>query len=1146
MAKNTVKTDFIVDDKGSIKKLGREADKTSKSTKNLANNARTADRNIKGAAQASSNGTKNFSKMAQGVGGLVGAYATLAANIFAITAAFNFLKSAADFRVLTEGQEAFANKTGQSLSLLTSRVQAATGGLLKFDEAAQAVSIGTAAGLDPSQIEGLAAVAKKASMALGRDLTDSFNRLTRGAIKAEPELLDELGIILRLETASQKYADALGLNANELTTFQKQQAVVNEVLEQGNTKFEDLGGNVNQIAKLGKAFDDLIKRIQRIIGPVAEFIGGALSNNITALAGAFALLGTGITKSLAGAPPALADISEGAKEARLQLTQGANIASKTGQRVADPDALLSSRDLDLVEKSAGRKHTTIMKFDNLTKDQTIRNVRLIRAQQQMALAQQTTGMKRYHAQFKAELEILRIQHGKVMGTMTAATQAFARGANRILGAVGMLGLLFSLIGLLQQFINSLKSPEFKKFMDNSKTLAGILEEQNSKVAELQQNLKETKTEAAAIEQKFQLISNIKFDNIEGLTVPKIVTNRFGGASQIGKGGESLEMAESGLKNVGETITSLRLQINSLGKDSPEAAGLVQILNKLEPAFNRATEVAGNFGGQFSQNADKVAEFNTLTGIINTETGKLNDTNKEAIKTTTQQRTGLKSLTVAGEEFLTLQRKMRQAPSDFTSFFKILEDMQSGLRDSGIKDFKNLTDEQQTAVKDILGELEQTTKVTDIITKMEGIKAEILKAELILTRRRFQIDEKYEKALRGTTKLVAAQLKIDQKRENLQLEIFKIQEKQRLNEYARTPLGKTQKKIDADRLQLLREQLITLNEQQDVLSRINRSGEQGLESGLQSNISALLKGTEKSFKTAIANIAKSTLEAMADELSKIVTEAIMKRVLKRKTVDEKIQIAHQVGGEIVKQKIIEGHAVGANIPKPNSDGGGNKDTELVSELTGQSLGVRAGSSSTKSGEVINEVTFGSGQKGIFASFIQSLKNIFDPSTGDFIDRLKFAFSDGVFALTHGLDLVLDNFLGLFGGKKDGGGVITGLVSSFFSLFGGASGGIMTPRGKMSGYSTGGIARGAQSGYPAVLHGTEAVVPLPNGRSIPVDMKGGGTQNNIVVNITTDGRVSTEGSTGPDMDQMGTAIAKAVQIELQNQKRSGGMLSPYGPA
>lgn len=35
--------------------------------------------------------------------------------------------------------------------------------------------------------------------------------------------------------------------------------------------------------------------------------------------------------------------------------------------------------------------------------------------------------------------------------------------------------------------------------------------------------------------------------------------------------------------------------------------------------------------------------------------------------------------------------------------------------------------------------------------------------------------------------------------------------------------------------------------------------------------------------------------------------------------------------------------------------------------------------------------------------------------------------------------------------------------------------------------GGIARGPDSGYPATLHGIEAVVPLPNGRSIPVEIK-----------------------------------------------------------
>jgi hypothetical protein len=41
----------------------------------------------------------------------------------------------------------------------------------------------------------------------------------------------------------------------------------------------------------------------------------------------------------------------------------------------------------------------------------------------------------------------------------------------------------------------------------------------------------------------------------------------------------------------------------------------------------------------------------------------------------------------------------------------------------------------------------------------------------------------------------------------------------------------------------------------------------------------------------------------------------------------------------------------------------------------------------------------------------------------------------------------------------------------------------------GYEKGGVARGDSAGYPVTLHGTEAIVPLPNGRSIPVEMRGG---------------------------------------------------------
>ena len=67
---------------------------------------------------------------------------------------------------------------------------------------------------------------------------------------------------------------------------------------------------------------------------------------------------------------------------------------------------------------------------------------------------------------------------------------------------------------------------------------------------------------------------------------------------------------------------------------------------------------------------------------------------------------------------------------------------------------------------------------------------------------------------------------------------------------------------------------------------------------------------------------------------------------------------------------------------------------------------------------------------------------------------------------------------------------------FSIFGGGGGGERTDgrtgRGRRNGQSAppegadGAVMSGPKSGFDAVLHGTEAVVPLPNGRSIPVEL------------------------------------------------------------
>ena len=76
-----------------------------------------------------------------------------------------------------------------------------------------------------------------------------------------------------------------------------------------------------------------------------------------------------------------------------------------------------------------------------------------------------------------------------------------------------------------------------------------------------------------------------------------------------------------------------------------------------------------------------------------------------------------------------------------------------------------------------------------------------------------------------------------------------------------------------------------------------------------------------------------------------------------------------------------------------------------------------------------------------------------------------------------------------------------VSGIADTVGGGISGAVGAVGSFLGFSQGGIASGPSSGYPAMLHGTEAIVPLPNGRSIPVEMSGGGGHNfNMTFNLS----------------------------------------------
>lgn len=106
---------------------------------------------------------------------------------------------------------------------------------------------------------------------------------------------------------------------------------------------------------------------------------------------------------------------------------------------------------------------------------------------------------------------------------------------------------------------------------------------------------------------------------------------------------------------------------------------------------------------------------------------------------------------------------------------------------------------------------------------------------------------------------------------------------------------------------------------------------------------------------------------------------------------------------------------------------------------------------------------------------------------------------------------------------------------------ATGGIMTDRGPvpLKKYASGGIATSPQLAIFGEGRKPEAYVPLPDGRRIPVAMQSGGG-GNVSVNVSVDASGSQVSGSPSQGDQLGRAIANAVQLEIVKQQRPGGLL------
>ena len=270
----------------SIDKQKKSLDRLDKSQRQQTKNAYGTQSRMKQGMIQTANSTKNFSKLQQtvdggggGAGGLVRAYALLAANVFALSAAFGILSRAAQVDNLIASMEQLEVVSGKAILQTARNLQEAAGFGMDYAESMRAASLATSAGFGGEQITELASVARNAAVSLGRNVPDALDRIFRGVIKVEPELLDEIGLFVRVKEASAKYAAQIGKSASDLTEFEKRQAFLNEALEQGKTKFaafEDI--ETDAFTLLSTTFSDITQNILSFLNwgilPMVRYLSG--------------------------------------------------------------------------------------------------------------------------------------------------------------------------------------------------------------------------------------------------------------------------------------------------------------------------------------------------------------------------------------------------------------------------------------------------------------------------------------------------------------------------------------------------------------------------------------------------------------------------------------------------------------------------------------------------------------------------------------------------------------------------------------------------------------------------------------------------------------------------------------------------------
>lgn len=197
------------------------------------------------------------------VGAVIG---TVGLAFLGLKEAIEVSLDAEKIRAVNNQFEVLTRNAKISSETLKEGLEHAAGGLIEETELLRAanqalVTMGNSAARLPEILE----LSRKVAMVFGGDALERFKELNEAIESGRTRQLRHMGIVIDANQAYKVYAESIGASVNELSEHGRRQAILNAVLEKGNSNFKGVNASANEATNALKEFKVAVSEIKEAV-----------------------------------------------------------------------------------------------------------------------------------------------------------------------------------------------------------------------------------------------------------------------------------------------------------------------------------------------------------------------------------------------------------------------------------------------------------------------------------------------------------------------------------------------------------------------------------------------------------------------------------------------------------------------------------------------------------------------------------------------------------------------------------------------------------------------------------------------------------------------------------------------------------------